>query len=434
VVAVVAAAAGAPAEPRETVKHSRHGPILHEDGVNQRAYALQWIGSQPGGAAYLNALSVARAQNKAEFLQAIAAWRVPGLNFVYADVDKNIGWIAATHYPIRSADHSGLLPVPGKDGAVWKGYLSLRDYPQQFDSPRGQVVTANHNIVPTGYSHPIGNEFAPSYRFERLQALLNSQPQWKLAEFRALQQDSTSLPAISLVKLLQGAQLDAADQQAASILLAWDGNLSVDSPAGSLFAIWQRELQAALFQRQVSPEHGMILTTLTGTPAMLAALTTADPRWFGDKARAERDRLMREAFSRAVKHWQQLPSDQRSRWGALHKVKFRHPLTNFGPVAARLFNVGPFERPGDGNTPNNTRYDDQFQQIHGASYRQLFDLADWDLGLATSAPGQSGEPGSPHYRDLAKGWAQGEYFPLVYSRSKVAEVTRHKLRLVPTDN
>ena len=34
----------------------------------------------------------------------------------------------------------------------------------------------------------------------------------------------------------------------------------------------------------------------------------------------------------------------------------------------------------------------------------LFDLADWDRGLATSAPGQSGQPGSPHYDDLLPLW------------------------------
>ena len=63
---------------------------------------------------------------------------------------------------------------------------------------------------------------------------------------------------------------------------------------------------------------------------------------------------------------------------------------------------------------NNTRHDDKFRQVHGASYRQVFDLADWDRGLATSTPGQSGQPGSPHYGDLLPLWAEGEYFPLAY--------------------
>jgi penicillin amidase len=101
------------------------------------------------------------------------------------------------------------------------------------------------------------------------------------------------------------------------------------------------------------------------------------------------------------------------------------------PAYARAFDLGPVERTGDGYTPNNTRYDDSFQQTHGATYRHLFDLGDWDSGLATSAPGQSGQPGSPHYGDLLPLWARGEYFPLAFSRKKVEAVTRHRLRLVP---
>jgi penicillin amidase len=83
------------------------------------------------------------------------------------------------------------------------------------------------------------------------------------------------------------------------------------------------------------------------------------------------------------------------------------------------------------NTPNNTRHDENFKQVHGASYRHLFDLADWDRGLATSTPGQSGQPGSPHYGDLLPLWAEGRYFPLIYSRGKVEGVTRRRLTLAP---
>ena len=62
-------------------------------------------------------------------------------------------------------------------------------------------------------------------------------------------------------------------------------------------------------------------------------------------------------------------------------------------------------------------------------YRHVFDLADWDRGLATSAPGQSGQPGSPHYGDLLPLWQKGEYFPLAFSRTKVEKMTRHRLML-----
>ncbi|HZS51141.1 MAG TPA: penicillin acylase family protein, partial [Bryobacterales bacterium] len=72
-----------------------------------------------------------------------------------------------------------------------------------------------------------------------------------------------------------------------------------------------------------------------------------------------------------------------------------------------------------------------FVQASGASYREIFDLSDWDRSVAINAPGQSGQPGSPHYADLLPLWADGEYFPLPYSRAAVEKNTARRLVLEP---
>jgi penicillin amidase len=169
---------------------------------------------------------------------------------------------------------------------------------------------------------------------------------------------------------------------------------------------------------------------------MLTALEHPEAAWFGKDPAAGRDRLLCETFARAVKKVQAKLGNDPSRWawGKLHTVTFRHPLATFGPAYAQAFNLGPLPRPGDGLTPNATSYNAQFEQISGASYRQLFDLADWDRGLATSTPGQSGQPGSPHYADLMPLWAEGKYFPLVFSRTKVEQSTRNRLLLKPASS
>jgi penicillin G amidase len=87
--------------------------------------------------------------------------------------------------------------------------------------------------------------------------------------------------------------------------------------------------------------------------------------------------------------------------------------------------------PGDGFTPNAATHNPKFEHTSGASYRHVFDLADWDKGMATSVPGQSGQPGSPHYADLLPLWEKGEYFPLAFSRKKVEEGTKNRLLLTP---
>jgi penicillin amidase len=124
-------------------------------------------------------------------------------------------------------------------------------------------------------------------------------------------------------------------------------------------------------------------------------------------------------------------NDKEWSWGRLHTTTFRHPLAALGPAYARAFDLGPVPRPGDSYTPNAAAHGANFEHTGGATYRHVFDLADWDRGVATSAPGQSGQPGSPHYGDLLPLWQRGEYFPLAFSRARVEEVTRHRLKLTP---
>ena len=67
----------------------------------------------------------------------------------------------------------------------------------------------------------------------------------------------------------------------------------------------------------------------------------------------------------------------------------------------------------------------------GASYREILDTSDWDQSVAVNTPGQSGQPGSPHYSDLMPLWDAGRYFPLLYSRKAVEAETTERLVLEP---
>lgn len=407
------------------LRYTRRGPVLYQDEPTNRAFVLRWAGLEPGGAAYLASLAVGRARDRKQFLDAIGRWKMPSLNFVYADVDGNIGWIASGLTPVRNA-HDGLLPVPGVEKYDWRGFLTVDQLAQRFNPRIGFLATANHNIVPASYKHAIGHEFAPPYRYRRIHDALASKETWSLDDFKALQHDDVSLPGRALGKLLSTVEVSDDLKPFARRLSGWDGRLSVDSTAGPIYAAWLRELKEAMIAPHLPKELRRPAGALIGVPVWLRAMETADPQWFGKDAAAARDRLVRETFARAVKRARSMPD----RWGALHTVTFRHPLSHRGP-AWRAFDLGPVERPADEFSPNNTRYDERLGQIHGATYRHLFDLSDWDRGLATSAPGQSGQPGSPHYGDLLPLWAKGEYFPLAYTKKRVDAVTRHRLALVP---
>jgi penicillin amidase len=416
------------------LRFTRHGPVIYQDEKKDLAFALKWAGSEPGGAAYLGGLAVSRARNRSEFLKSLESWKIPSLNFAYADMDGDIGWVAAGAMPIRKPGHHGLLPVPGWTSAYdWQGYLAVTDMPQSFNPKRHWLATANHNILPKSYPHQIAYEWAPPHRFLRIQERLDEKKRFTIEDFQSIQHESTSLPGKTLAKLL--GQLKPSDAHA-KLLIDWDGVLSRDSAAGALYAVWLQEMSVAFYPpTKFDKETANDLKSLNNISVMLAALENSYETWFDKRpqGQAYREVFLLTTFSKAVRRTQQMLGDDPRlwRWGKLHGATFHHPFEKLGPEHAKAFNLGPVERSGDVNTPHNTRHDDKFQQIHGASYRQVFDLADWDKGRATSTPGQSGQLGSPHYGDLLPLWAEEKYFPLAYSRGKVDEVVAHRLTLTP---
>jgi penicillin amidase len=94
--------------------------------------------------------------------------------------------------------------------------------------------------------------------------------------------------------------------------------------------------------------------------------------------------------------------------------------------------VGEWPLGGSASTPMATSYSpSNYQLTAGASFRMVLDVGRWDDSRAVNTPGQSGDPGKPHYRDLAPLWVAGSYFPLLYSRQAVESNVTERLQLQP---
>ena len=411
------------AQPREVeLKFTIHGPVIHEEAGRHRAYALRWVGSEPGTAGYLASLTLNRVQNWPEFLKAMERWKVPSENLIYADVEGNIGWVAAGLTPIRR-NWSGMIPVPGASGEYeWEGFLPVSELPQSFNPARHYIATANHNILPQGYTKQLGYEWANPIRYQRIDEVLRRPGvKYTVADFERLQHDEMSLPARQLIEVLKAARIEDPELQPyLRLLREWDGQLGRDSGAAALFEIWLTRLPEAVFRRRVSAEQWSQIASRLPIERVIAALKG------GQETAA-----IAQSLTTAVSEARRRLGDDVSlwRWGRLHRAPFNHPLAN-DEARRELLNLPDIERGGDGNTVNNTS-GANFRQTHGASFREILDVSDWDRSVATNAPGQSGQPGSRHYDDLLKLWAKGQYFPLLYSRQRVEASAKQRLLLQP---
>ena len=415
-----------------------HGPVLWEDG--RRALALKWVGAEPGTAGYLGSLSVDRARNWQEFELAMPRWKVPSENIVYADRAGNIGEHSTGLAPLRK-QFTGLLPLPANGHFEWSGFVPNAELPHSFNPGEGFIASANQKMIPAGYPYAVGFEWAAPTRFQRihdvLEAARHSGHKLTLTDMEALQTDVVSLPARQLQPLLRnalrsggtGARKAVAD--AAGLLLQWDCAVRTDSPAAALYEVWALELRESITRLAVPQGARAIVKTW---PLVRVVAELAKPRTevFGDLPAAGRDRIILDTLRTAYEGLSRREGTdpQRWSWGSLHKAYFRHALDAAGGTS--LLDRGPVERSGDDDTVQATHFhDDSFDQTSGASYRQIFDLSDWDNAVAVNVPGQSGQPGSAHFDDLLPLWSKGAYFPLRFSKKAVDAVTKDTLVLRP---
>jgi penicillin amidase len=423
----------------ETVelKYTRHGPVLHEDRARRKAYALRAGWMETGGAPYLASLRMNQAASWEDFREACGFNHMPSENMVWVDRRGTIGWQASGIQPMRRG-WSGILPVPGDGRYEWQGFLPIASLPSEVNPARGFVATANNFLMPDNYPHKdlLHVTWSDPFRAARINEVLGSGRLFNVAEMTRLQNDDLSVVARSLTPLLRHVTLsNPASARARDLLTNWDFVLDKDSVPAGIYSMWQRRVFANT-RETVVPASIRKATgqTFGSTKKMLDFLHAPDGR-FGADPIAGRDAVLARSMDEAVAELTKRFGADMQAWKygqeKFHHALLRHPLSNAVNAATRAkLMVGPLPRGGDGTTVSATGNADN--QASGGSLKIIADTDDWDNSVWLNTPGQSGDPDSPHYRDLFPMWAQGQYLPLAYSRKKVESVTESVTRLAPT--
>jgi penicillin amidase len=419
------------------LKYTRHGPVLFEDRANRKAYALRAGWMEPGGAPYLASLRMDQATTWEEFKAACAFSNMPSENMVWVDRRGNIGWHAVGIQPIRR-NWSGVLPVPGDGRYEWDGFLPIAALPSELNPARGFIATANNYLLPPDYQYKdlLHTSWTDAFRASRISEVLGSGRMFNVGEMTRLQNDDLSIIARVLVPLLRPVALaNAASARARDRLAAWDYVLDKDSIEAGIYEMWQRRVLINA-RNVIVPASIRALpggAGIAGTKKVLDHLLSPDGR-FGADPIAGRDAVLSQSLDEAVAELTKRFGPDMSAWRygqeQYHHALIEHPLSDAVNAATRArLTVGPLPRGGDGNTVSATGANDN--QASGGSLKIVADTADWDNSVGLNTPGQSGDPDSPHYRDLFKLWAEGRYFPVAYSRAKVESVRESTTRLHP---
>ncbi len=417
------------------VQITRHGPIMTPvlPGVTQ-PLALQWTALRERSRIFQAGLLIDEAKNWNDFRSALKLWDVPSQNFVYADVDGNIGYQMPGNIPVR-AKGDGSVPVPGWTGEYeWTRYIPFDELPFVYNPPSHFIATANNAVVPTTYKYLITNDWSAPYRAQRIADLLKAKDKLSVDDIMAIQGDVYSIPLAQLQKYIVAIQPNGTLQQRAlDQVKAWDGRETEDSAGATIMAATLDQLvRIALGQRinDAKLSQTYLQDTADNRRVILALLTHPESHWWQG---AGRDATIGQSFEQAVNALAKYGDNPAEwRWGRIHTATFEHPLGSVQPLNL-IFNAGPVGVPGGVDTVFATPYDptDPYAVTWVSSMRQIVDLSNLGNSLTIHTTGQSGLPLSKHYSDMVPLWRTVQYAPMYFNRDALDQAKEGVLVLQP---
>ncbi len=392
---------------------TRHGPVF-ADG--NRLIAVRWAAAEPGSGFPL--LDLDRARDWRQFTAALARYPGPAQNFVYADVDGNIGYHASGRLPVRK-NYAGDAPVDGSSGNFeWDGFIPFDELPSSYNPASGVIVTANQDPFPADYAYAAGGNFTSPYRANQIAHLLGARGGWTAEQMLGIQTDVYS----GFCHFLARQAVAAYDRRGAngaglapaiSVLRAWNGQMEIGRAAPVIAMLLYEHLLHAMGER-ASPGKGLQYDppmpsggdSVQIAPAVVEELLRARPKnWFGDY-----DELLLRSLAAAVEEGRRIwgRNIEKWDWGQSNRLLIEHPVLSRLPFAGGYFNIGPVAQSGSTTTVKQTT------RRLGPSMRMTVDFAALDRSRLNLPAGESGHPLSSHYKDQWAAYYYGRSFPMEF--------------------
>jgi penicillin G amidase len=419
------------------LRFTRHGPVLAEDTITSRAFAMRTAWNEPGVAGYYGSTRLLKAKTWDDFKAASNAWGAPPLNLVYADTKGNIGWAASGRTPVRK-NWDGLMPVPGDGRYEWSGFYGKDVLPSSYNPAEGFFATANEMNLPAAYPserNKIAYEWTDRSRIDRIKELLRANSKVSLADSMAIQTDTVSTQSRRAVALLAPLTSKDADvDKALTLLKAWDHDENTSSVPAAIYEVWATKHLGRATVAKATPAAARNLVGIGHLEAVISYLEHPDGALGTDPVTARNAILLQSLKAALAELKERLgPNMDTWAWGRLHRAVFVPEIAPLADSQLRAqMSVGPLEVPGSSSSPRAQTYrPSDFAVIGGASVRMVMDVGAWDNSVVINTPGESGDPQSAHYRDLFPAWVEGSYVPLRFSRASVDSDAEEVIHLTP---
>ncbi|MER5773927.1 penicillin acylase family protein [Streptomyces sp. NPDC002039] len=391
------------------VLETARGPVITREESADQTLSLRYPPRVRRDLGFAVLPALLRARTVADVDRALDGWAEP-VNVVHAaDTEGGLLHRVAGAVPVRDPANR-LRPVPAWDARyAWRGWAETPAEPV-----RDFAVMANAR----GIAAPLGVEFAPPHRADRIRELLSGSTDWSAKAMADVHADTRLASAAPLLDLLPDlADLSPAAEALRARLLAWDRHMAADSTDATVFAAFRTATVrgiaadpalAGLADAPTGPEvfHpwlyllprvGYALEGLLTTPLLPA--------------------LDRVAHVRAALEETAAAQGADTPWSQVHRLV---PWSALPDPDALWPGLG-----GDHDCVNATSSVPGFTDLtaRASAARYAWDLARREDSLWAVPLGADGVTGSPHHRDQLALWARCELVPVVTDWARLTKET-----------
>ncbi|NLW48930.1 MAG: penicillin acylase family protein, partial [Firmicutes bacterium] len=389
------------------------------------------------------------AQNWEQFRSALSRWDSLSQNFVYGDVEKNIGYQAAAKIPIRVTKHQGAVPVPGWTGEYeWKGFIPFEKLPSMYNPPTGYLAVVNSKTVDDSYPYQLTYDwFHPGYRGRSVNHLINNllakgNPITK-EDMRIIQADNYSYGDAVISPYL--AAVEPANQleaKALEYITNWDNRYDEDSVGGAIYKVWYSFMERNVYDDELEKEMVWgFYTPLKRLQSLISLISDENNPWYDDCRTPEiesRDQMIKKSLTEAVNWLAKEYGNDVDKWtlGRIQTVRLKHQIFGDIPYLKELFNskgVFPFT-----GSPTAVAFAHSYSSPPGrinvtfaSSQRNIYDVGNWDDSWSVNSSGASGHIFNPQREDQMEMWAAIRYHNMPFSKEAVEKSSNQVLYLEP---
>jgi penicillin amidase len=423
------------------IKYTHRGPVISGfQKVEDAALSMRWSGNDMSDevrSAYL----INRAAGWSDFRTAISTFKTISQNFVYADIEGNIGLTVGGGIPLRKMN-GNLIRNGETDEFDWTGFIPFEKLPYSLNPEKGYVSSANNKTVDEDYPYYISTDFVLPYRIIRIRQMLDEKEIFGIDDFKRMIIDQhSSLAALLtpfILKLSEKLEnLTPLELSALSAFSGWNYEMRTDLIAPSLFEFFRISLRKNLLADELGDLYDQ-LYYMVGEYYVYRIFRTGPDEWVDNvntPATETLDDIVLQSFKDCVmsisKQYGHHP--EKWKWGNIHKIIIEHPLGSV-KILNTLFHLNSAEYSVGGSDHTVSPFFSflpGFKVEHGASERHIFNTANWDESYTVIPSGASGVPGSEFYLSQTKTYIEGGFYKDAFSDDAVKAVTKHTLKLVP---